>query len=125
MEFKHDKTYTFPEMMAYGFSKDGDHVLADCCLYYSDNSFEGVLTITAEAFHAIIKRSDDKSGAFEKACTDWFGSDSQELFLPDRFPDPVHCKLSALGFKFIKSEVEEDDFDPERIYYFSLESPAA
>jgi len=125
MEFKKDKTYTFPRMMAYGFSKEGNHVLADCHLYLGENSFEAVLWLTEPVFQTVVKQSDDKTGDFEKACTQWFAGDAPEIFLPDSFPEPVHCKLTDIAFHFVKSEVEEDEFGEEHIFHFSVEPQQA
>ena len=125
MEFKKDKTYSFPEMMAYGFSKHEGRVWADCHLYLGENSFEAILQLNEADFKAIILRSDDKSGVFEKTCTDWYAGSTAEIFLPDTFPEPVHCKLTGLTFHFVKSETEEDEFGEERIFHFSVEPPAA
>ena len=125
MEFKKDKTYTFPEMMAYGFTKEAGTILADCHLYLGENSFEALLTLGENDFKTLIQKSDDKTGAFEKACTGWFAGDAAELFLPDFFPEPVHCKLTGFAFRFDKSELEEDEFGEERIFYFSVELQTA
>jgi len=121
MEFKKDKAYSFPEMMAYGFTKEESLILADCHLYLGENSFEASLAVSVDAFQEIIKKSDDKTGAFEKACAEWFASDKTELFLPDVFTEPVHCKLTGLQFYFVKTEDDEDDFGSEKVFYFSLE----
>lgn len=122
MEFKKDKTYSFSQIMAYGFSRDQNHIIVDCHLYLGDNSFDGILTINQETFQNIIKRSDDKSGKFEQVALDWFANQENEIFLPDVFPEPVHCKLTDIQFHFIKSELDEDEFGEERIFYFSLEA---
>lgn len=122
MEFKKDKTYSFSEIMAYGFLKNGEQIFADGHLYLGDNSFDAVIDITLEVLLAMIKKSDDKSGAFEKAVTEWLATEKEELFLPDLFPEPIHCKLgSSYVFRFEKAEIEESDFDPEKVFYFSLE----
>lgn len=121
MEFKKDKTYSFPQLMAYGFSRDNEHIMADCHLYLGENSFDAMLLLNKDVFQTIVKRSDDKSGEFEKTCLDWLDSSENELFLPDAFPEPIHCKLTGLTFHFLKSEKEEDEFGAEHIFYFSLE----
>lgn len=125
MEFKKDKTYAFPEMMAYGFTKHEGRIWADCHLYLGENSFEAILELGEAEFRAIVAKSDDKEGEFEQVCLDWFAGEQAELFLPDRFPEPVHCKLRDLHFRFEKSELEDDEFGPERIYHFSVEPSAA
>lgn len=125
MEFKKDKTYAFSEMMAYGFAKREGRIWADCHLYLGENSFEAILEIGDAEFKTLVAKSDDKAGDFEKVCLDWLAGDQTELFLPDRFPEPVHCKLTGLGFHFEKTELEDDEFGPERIYHFSVEPPAA
>lgn len=125
MEFKKDKTYTFPQMMAYGFTKENDRILADCHLYLGENSFEAVLEVTEAGFRALIRKSDDKTGGFEKICTAWLSHEAEELFLPDSFPEPVHCKLTGMAFHFVKSELEEDEFGEERIFHFAIDSAAA
>jgi len=123
MDFKNDRSYSFTEFMPYGFIKTEKGIMADGHAYMNDNSFEAMLEINADTFLNWIKKSDDKSGNFEKACNEWLASDKNELFLPDVFPDPVHCKIKDSIFHFQKFETEEDELGTDRIFYFTTEAP--
>ncbi len=122
MEFKTDKTYRFDEIMPYGFSRELGHVLADCHLYFGENSFEAMITLSIPEFESLITRTDDKTGAFESACREWLASENEELFLPDLFPEPVHGKINHLSFRFEKTENVEDELGADRVFYFRSES---
>jgi hypothetical protein len=122
MEFKTDRTYSFPELMAYGFTKHNDYILVDCHVYLGENSFDAMLYLSVGEFFDLIAFSDDKSGAFESACKNWQQSADTELFLPDLFPDPVHCKIKGMTFRYVKVELEQDEFGEERIFHFQSET---
>lgn len=121
MDFKKDKTYSFTEMMVYGFHKDEQGVEISCDLYLGENLFEAEILVSKEAFETIVKKSDDKSGRFEKVAQDWLGSEEQDIFLPDNFPEPVHCKLSGFAFLFQEAELVDDEFGQEKIYRFTIQ----
>jgi hypothetical protein len=122
MEFKTDKSYQFDEIMPYGFSKELGHVLADCHLYFGENSFEAMIKLSIPEFEFLITHTDEKTSSFLDACKEWLNSQKDELFLPDMFPEPVHAKIRSLNFYYEKTETVEDELGADRIFYFRSES---
>ncbi len=122
MEFKTDKAYRFDEIMPYGFFKGLGHVLADCHLYFGENSFEAMIKLSIPEFEFLIAHTDEKTGSFSSACIEWLNSQKDELFLPDLFSEPVHAKIRSLSFRYEKTETVEDELGADRIFYFCSES---
>ena len=122
MEFKSDRAYQFDEIMPYGFFKRLGHVLADCHLYFGENSFEAMIKLSTAEFEFLITHTDEKNGSFASACSEWLNSEKEELFLPDLFPEPVHGKIRSMNFRYEKTETIEDELGADRIFHFCSES---